>query len=189
VVASVASAGAGFPGPTRCFQCHDTTTNLIPFTDSVHAVLLAEPAGTYQPASLYTLLLNMYNHTAMDQELAAAGKIFADAYAQLKLPALDIGGLPTGYATECTNVVRYNYRILLPVDAAAAELGVPTAQMISAIKSSALTFQGTTLAATLGSLITVEFNGVPNGFARRDLWEASYPTLRHVLFPQLPVPH
>ena len=44
------------------------------------------------------------------------------------------------------------------------------------------------LASTLGSLLTVDAKGNPNGFVRRALWEASYVPLRRLLFPQLPGP-
>ena len=177
-VASVANTGTGFPGPTRCFQCHDSQTNMIPFADVMNASITAAPAGTFPP-SLTTLLLGMYNQAAMNTELAAAGAIFANAYAQLKLPAMDIGGLPSGYATEVMNIVTNNYGIVLQASTAAGELGVPTSQMLATIK-------GSSLAATLSSLLTLDANGVPNGSVRRDLWETTYVQLRDLLFPQLP---
>jgi hypothetical protein len=178
VVASVASIGAGFPGPTRCFQCHDNQTNLLPFVDQVNASITADPAGTFDAATK-TLLLGMYNQTAMNAELAAAGTAFGKAYAQLKLPALDIAGLPTGTATEVMNVVFNNYSIVLQADTAAAELGVPTNLLTQAIGAS------TTLSASLASLITVDATGAPNGTVRRDNWEANYAAVRKALFPQL----
>jgi hypothetical protein len=181
VVASVASIGVGFPGPTRCFQCHDNQTNLVPFADQLHDIINADPAGTF-PQTLKTLLLGMYDQTAMNAKLAAAGAQFGAAYNQLNLPTLDIAGLPSGLATECMNIVTNNYSIVLQVGTAAGELGVSTTQLISAIRSS------TTLGPQLSSLITMDAQGNPNGVVRRDTWEANYAQLRHVLFPQLPTP-
>ena len=181
VVQSVASAGAAFPGPTRCFQCHDNVTNLVPFADQVNAVITSDPTGTF-PATLKTLLLGMYNQTAMNAKMAQAGAQFGQAYNQLNLPALDIAGLPSGLATECMNIVNNNYSIVLQVGTAAGELGVSTQQMISAIRTSP------TLEASLSSLITLDGQGNPNGVVRRDAWEMNYAQLRHALFPQLPTP-
>ncbi len=177
-VASVANTGTGFPGPTRCVQCHDSQTNLLPFSDSVNAAIKAAPIGTF-PAPLTTELLGMYNQTAMNAKLASAGAQFAAAYAQLKLPAMDLGGLPSGFATEVMNVVTNNYRIVLQVGTAAAELGVTTPQLLTSIASSPL-------AAPLASLVTLDAQGHPNGTVRRDVWEQNYVALRKLLFPQLP---
>jgi hypothetical protein len=181
VVQSVASAGAAFPGPTRCFQCHDNVTNMVPFTDQLHDVIASDPAGTF-PATLKTLLLGIYNQTQMNAKMTQAGAQFGAAYAQLNLPSLDIGGLPSGFATECMNVVHNNYSIILQVGTAAGELGVSPQQLVAAIRTSP------TLGASLSSLITVDAAGNPNGVVRRDAWEANYAPLRHLLFPQLPTP-
>jgi hypothetical protein len=178
VVASVASAGAGFPGPTRCFQCHDNTTATLPFIDQVNAAIAADPPSTF-PAALKTLLLGMYNQTAMNTQLAAAGAVWGKALAQLNLPSLDIAGSPTGQATECMNVVFNNYHISLQIDAAAAELGVTIPQLVGAIKGSA------TLQPGLAGLLSVDAAGNPNGVVRRDNWEANYAAVRKLLFPQL----
>jgi hypothetical protein len=62
----------------------------------------------------------------------------------------------------------------------AAELGVTPAQLVASIENAP------SLAAALGSLITADTNGTPNGIVRRDTWEASYAALRKLLFPQLP---
>jgi hypothetical protein len=115
----------------------------------------------------------------MNSQMANAGAIFGQAYAQLNLPALDIAGLPSGFATEVMNVVTNNYSILLQVNTAAAELGVTTAQLVSAIRSTPA------LSANLASLVTEDASGKPNGVVRRDAWEANYSPLRKVLFPQL----
>jgi hypothetical protein len=178
VVASVASIGVGFPGPTRCFQCHDNVTNMIPFADQMNAAIQAAPASTF-PATLKTLLLGEYNQTAMNSEMAAAGAAFGKAYAELKLPVQDIAGLPSGFATECMNIVFNNYSIVLQANTAAAELGVTTPQLITAIKGS------TMLSASMASLITMDANGNPNGVVRRDTWETNYSAVRKILFPQL----
>jgi hypothetical protein len=181
VVENVASAGTAFPGPTRCFQCHDNATNLVPFADTVHSTIANDPVGTF-PATLKTLLLGMYNQTAMNAKMAEAGATFAQAYNQLNLPTLDIAGLPSGFATECMNIVANYYSIILQVNTAAAELGVTPMQLITAIRGS------TTLNASLSSLITLDAQGNPNGVVRRDAWEANYPAVRKLLFPQLPTP-
>jgi len=172
VVASVASIGEGFPGPTRCFQCHDNKTNIVPFLDQLHATISAVPAGTFSPASLTTLLLGEYNQANFDVKTTAMGSTFGTAYASLNLPALDIAGLPSGLATEVMNVITNNYSIILQDTTAAGEMGVTVSQLVSAIKSSP------TLASSLSDLVV-------NHVARRDLWEASYAQLRKILFPQL----
>jgi hypothetical protein len=178
VVESIPSAGVPFPGPTRCFQCHDNLTNLLPFVDQVHAAIAADPTGTF-PASLRTLLLGMYDQQAMNDQMTRAGTTFGQAYAQLGLPALDIAGLPTGFATEVMNVVTNNYVIVLQVGTAAAELGVSASQLIGAIQRTPA------LAASLAGLTTMDASGNPNGVVRRDEWEAHYAAVRKVLFPQL----
>jgi hypothetical protein len=178
VVENIQSAGTPFPGPTRCFQCHDNTTNLLPFIDQVHDAIASDPTGTF-PAATKTLLLGMYDQQAITEEMTRAGMMFGQAYAALSLPALDIAGLPTGFATEVMNVVTNNYSIILQANTASAELGVSTTQMIAAIRSSPA------LAASLASLITTDASGNPTGVVRRDDWEASYAALRQVLFPQL----
>jgi hypothetical protein len=144
-------------------------------------VIAADPVGTF-PATLKTLLLGMYDQTAMNAKMAAAGAQFGQAYNQLNLPTLDIAGLPSGFATECMNIVTNNYSIILQVGTAAGEMGVTTPQLISAIRNSP------TLAASLSSLLVVDAQGNPNGVVRRDNWETNYVQLRHVLFPQLPTP-
>ncbi|MGE5184467.1 MAG: hypothetical protein ACM31C_20495 [Acidobacteriota bacterium] len=171
-VESLASAGAAFPGPTFCFQCHDNQTNMIPFVDEMHDAIAAAPAGTF-PSTLQPMLLAMYDQPALDAKMTAAGATFGAAYAQLALPALDIAGTPTGLGTEVMNVVTNNYSIVLQLDTAAGELGVTTAQLVAAIKSSPV------LASTMASLLT------EHPVVRRDTWEASYATVRKLLFPQL----
>jgi hypothetical protein len=178
VVASVASTGAGFPGVTRCFQCHDNNTATQPFVDQVHAALAADPVGTF-PAALTTLLLGMYNQTEMDKRLAAAGTQWGGAIASLKLPSIDIAGSPSGLATEVMNIVFNNHTISLQVDTAAAEIGVTVTQLLSAIKATPA------LVAPLAGLTSVDATGNPNGVVRRDNWEANYAAVRKALFPQL----
>ncbi len=171
-VESLASAGTAFPGPTFCFQCHDNTTNLIPFVDEVHDAIAAAPPGTF-PSTLQPLLLGMYDQSAITAKMAAAGAMFGTAYQALALPALDIAGTPTGLGTEVMNVVTNNYSIVLSLDTASGELGVSPTQLVSAIKSSP------TLAAALASLLTEQ------PVVRRDTWEAYYANVRSLLFPQL----
>jgi len=77
------------------------------------------------------------------------------------------------------NVVTNNYSIIVQVNTAAAELGVSSAQLIGAVRAS------TTLAGPLGSLLTTDSAGQPNGLVRRDAWEANYAAVRKLLFPQL----
>jgi hypothetical protein len=177
-VESNAANGVPFPGPTFCFQCHDNNTNLIPFVDQEHDAIAADPAGTF-PATLQTLLLGMYNQTAITAKMAGAGATFGQAYTQLNLPALDIAGTPSGLGTEVMNIVTNNYSIVLQVATAAGELGVTTTQLVTAIKGSS------TLASTMASLLTTDASGAPNGVVRRDQWEANYSVLRKLLFPQL----
>ncbi len=177
-VQTAANAGASFPGPTFCFQCHDNTTNLLPFVDQVNAAIKASPAGTF-PSTLQTLLLGMYNQTAINAKITAAGTTFGSAYTQLKLPAMDIAGTPTGLGTEVMNIVTNNYSIVLQVGTAAAELGVSVSQLTTILASNK------TLAAAMASLLTVDASGNPNGIIRRDQWELNYSAVRKLLFPQL----
>jgi len=177
-VASVANTGCGFPGPTRCFQCHDNATATQPFVDQVHAAIAADPAGTF-PAALTTLLLGMYNQPEMDKRLAAAGTQWGTAIASLKLPSMDIAGSPSGLATEVMNMVYNNHSIILQVDTAAAELGVTVAQLLAIIKATP------SLVAPFAGLTSVDAAGNPNGTIRRDEWEANYAAVRKALFPQL----
>lgn len=177
-VQTAANAGAPFPGPTFCLQCHDNATNLLPFVDQMNAAIKSSPLGSF-PSTLQTLLLGMYNQTAMNAKMAAAGAIFGKAYAQLALPALDIAGTPTGLGTEVMNIVTNNYSIVLQVGTAAAELGVSISQLTTILATSK------TLAASMSSLLTTDGSGNPNGVIRRDQWEANYAAVRKLLFPQL----
>ena len=169
------NAGAPFPGPTFCFQCHDNKSNLVPLTDGVHSAILADPVGAFT-AAVQAILLGMYDTTAINAKMTAAGTLFGQAYAQLKLPVMETPGL----STESLNIVTNNYSVVLGVNGAAAELGVTPALLLSTVKASA------PLAPTLGSLITVDASGAPNGVIRRDTWESSYVAVRALLFPQLP---
>jgi hypothetical protein len=183
VVQSTASAGEAFPGPTRCYQCHDNQTNLVQFADQLHDVIAATPSGTF-PSTLEALLLGMYNQTGITAKMTAAGTAYGQAYTALKLPVvLDIAGLPSGLATEVMNIVYNNYSIVLQAKTAAAEMGVTVSQLITAVKGS------TALAASLASLTTLDAQGNPNGVVRRDTWESSYAVLRYKLFQELPAPH
>ena len=177
-VENLASAGTAFPGPTLCFQCHDNDSNLIAFVDQVHDAIMAAPATTF-PTTLRTQLLGMYDQSAIDTKLDEAGTTFGTAYMKLNLPAMDIAGTPSGLGTEVMNVVTNNYSIIVQVDTAAAELGVSTQQLVATIRGSS------TLASQMASLLTVDGNGQPDGVIRRDEWEASYPAVRKLLFPQL----
>jgi len=152
------SAGVPFPGPTFCFQCHDSKTNMIPGTDHMHASLAAAPAGAIPPATL-TLLEGMYDQTAVDAKMTAAGTSFGAAMATLDLPVTETPGMDT----ESTNIVTGYYSIVLNVATAAAEMGVTAAQLVASISGS------DSLALELGSLITVDASGNPNGVVRRDL--------------------
>jgi hypothetical protein len=177
-VMNVANSGAGFPGPTFCYQCHDNNTNMVPFTDQMHAAVIADPLGTF-PAMLTTLLTGMYDQAGMEAKMTSAGTAFGMAYTQLKLPALDIAGTPTGFGTEVMNIVTNNYSILLQVGTAAAELGVSATQLTTTLAGSQ------TLASAMSTLLTTDAKGNPNGVVRRDQWEANYAVVRKLLFPQL----
>jgi hypothetical protein len=177
-VQNTANAGAGFPGPTFCFQCHDNNTNMVPFTDQAHNAIAAAPALTF-PGAMATLFLGMYNQSAMDGKMTTAGAAFSKAYTALNLPAMDIAGTPTGLGTEVMNIVSNNYSILLQVGTAAGELGVAPTQLVTAVAANPA------LAPHLSSLLTLDANHVPNGVVRRDLWEQNYAAVRKLLFPQL----
>ncbi|PWU12394.1 MAG: hypothetical protein C5B49_16445 [Bdellovibrio sp.] len=171
VVQTAANAGA-FPGPTFCFQCHDTVTNMIVFQDNIHDALLAEPFSVF-PANVKNLLVGMYNQEGFQAEQAAAGARFAKAYAQLNLPVAE----RVGMYTESSNVVNNHYSVSLTTYQAAAELGTTVADLIAKIKSSSR------MALALGSLLPVDSNGNPIGGVRRDLWEANYVAVRALVFP------
>jgi hypothetical protein len=177
-VMNQANAGAPFPGPTFCFQCHDNKTNLFPLTDRVHDAISSAPAGTF-PAALTALLLGVYDTQALSTKLTSAGTLFAQAYAALKLPVTEVPGV----STESLNIVTNNYSIVLGVESAAAEMGVTPAQLVTAIKGSAA------VSLAVSSLITTDSGGTPNGIIRRDTWEASYAAVRSLLFAQLPKAH
>ena len=109
--------------------------------------------------------------------MTAAGTSFGAAMATLDLPVTETPGMDT----ESTNIVTGYYSIVLNVATAAAEMGVTAAQLVASISGS------DSLALELGSLITVDASGNPNGVVRRDLWESEYAAVRVRLFPQLPV--
>lgn len=175
-VMNVGASGTSFIGPTVCLQCHDTNTNVFMVHDEVNASLSLLPNTAFGPntASLMTLLLGMYNETAINEKIAAAGKTYQAAYAALNLPVVEVAGL----GTEVTNIVSNNYTYVVSTEMTAAELGVSPAQMIAAIKSS------TPAELALSSLLTVDQNGNYNGVVRRDTWELYYPSIRSLLFPK-----
>jgi hypothetical protein len=177
-VQNVANSGCGFPGPTFCYQCHDNVTNMVPFTDQAHNAIAAAGAAAF-PMAMATLFLGIYNQPAMETKMTAAGTAYGKAYTALNLPAMDIGGTPTGLGTEVMNTVTNNYSILLQVGTAAAELGVGPSQLVTVVAANK------TLAPLLSSLLTMDPGGNPNGVVRRDLWEQNYAAVRKLLFPQL----
>lgn len=176
-VQTTANAGEAFIGPSRCFQCHDPVTGLIPFVDKVNAAIMASPFGAF-PADLQTTLLQMYNQNAFNAIVAKAGTAFAASYKELNLPASE----SVGVNNESTNRVYYFYGTVLNIFQASSEVGVTPMQLIGVIKAN------TTLALDLSALITLDSNGNANGVVRRDLWESDYAKIRQALYPTLPVP-
>jgi hypothetical protein len=172
-VQSVASAGEPFPGPQFCFQCHDTATNMIPFSDQVHDVVASDPRRLFS-SPLKTLLLGMYDQKAYAARQTAAGAVFGKAMTQLNLPVQE----SVGVTTESCNVVTGAFSVVLQVGLAAAELGVTPDALVSTLRHSPA------LASAMGSLVVRNSNGVPNGSVRRDLWESNYDAVRAALYPQ-----
>jgi hypothetical protein len=170
-VMTVANAGAGFPGPTFCLQCHDTNTNMFPVIDRVHDAVAADPRRDFPP-DLKTLLLGMYDSNQLNARMTEAGALYAQAYAKLALSVPE----RAGRATELINVVSQTYLLVVNVDVASAELGVPPLVLVNAIKTSR------TLSLELGGLIALDAAGQPNGMIRRDTWEANVMQVRAKVF-------
>lgn len=169
-VQTAANTGAGFPGPTFCYQCHDSQQNMIYFQDQMNAALSSAPVGTF-PSLLMPQLLGMFSQSAIQTIQVAASASYGAAIAKLNMPYTDGKGV-TG---ETLNIVTNNYASVLTTQMAALELGVTTAALTAAIvKSDALYLP-------LSSMLTTDANGNVNGIVRRDTWEANYPAVRAAL--------
>ena len=146
-------------------------------------IMTVGPLGNIEKG---TILIKGGKITAVGADVAVPqGATIIDASGRVVTPGLIDAHSHTAVedsVNECTNIVTNHYSVILGVGTAAAEMGVTPALLLPAIKSSSA------LALALSSLTTVDASGVPNGVIRRDAWEASYPALRHILFPQLPTP-
>jgi hypothetical protein len=171
---SPGNAGCAYPGPTFCFQCHEGPS--VQFQDAVHASIAGSATGTF-PAALETLLLGMYDQTALAAHQTDAMTAYKAAYAQLDLGITEKPGM----GTESQNILTTNYVMVVDIWEAAAEMAVTPQALVAAIKANA------TLASNLVGLLSVDANGNPNGTTRRDQWEAHYAAVRSALYPQLPV--